>query len=85
VEAVFIPPLFILSCANKADYPVLSGEYLGQNSPGTEGTFFVAGPPMTYDDILSFWTEPQNGYGDVYWIDAKIIDDLKNKFLGRNQ
>jgi hypothetical protein len=37
------------------------------------------GPEMTYNDIWRYWTEPQNGYGDVYWVDAKIIDDLKNK------
>lgn len=37
--------------------------------------------PMTYDDILDFWIKPQNGYGDVYWVDAKIVDELKNKLL----
>jgi hypothetical protein len=36
-------------------------------------------PPLTYVDILNMWTAPQNGYGDVYWVDAKIIDELKNK------
>ena len=34
---------------------------------------------MTYDDIWRFWSNPQNGFGDAYWVDAKIIDDLKNK------
>jgi hypothetical protein len=34
---------------------------------------------MTDDDIWRFWTEPQNGYGDIYWVDAKIIHDLKNE------
>lgn len=33
--------------------------------------------PLTYDAIMKAWTEPQNGYGDIYWIDAKIIEELK--------
>lgn len=34
-------------------------------------------PFMTYDDILLSWAEPQNGLGDIYWIDARIIEDLR--------
>jgi len=35
----------------------------------------------TYADIVRAWTEPRNGYGDSYWVDAKIIEDLRKKQL----
>jgi hypothetical protein len=34
----------------------------------------------TYEDIAKAWTEPQNGYGDSYWVDARIIEELRKKF-----
>jgi hypothetical protein len=33
--------------------------------------------PLTYEAILKAWTEPQNGYGDVYWVDARIIEEFR--------
>jgi hypothetical protein len=33
--------------------------------------------PLTYETIRKAWAEPQNGYGDIYWVDAKIIEELK--------
>lgn len=36
---------------------------------------------MTYDDIRTAWTEPQNGLGDIYWIDARIIEELRQKHI----
>ncbi|UCE19601.1 MAG: PD40 domain-containing protein [Gemmatimonadota bacterium] len=36
-------------------------------------------PPLTYDFIRRAWATPQNGFGDIYWIDAKIIDGLKSE------
>lgn len=38
---------------------------------------------MTYDDILASWTEPQNGSGDIYWIDASNIEELRQKHIKR--
>lgn len=32
---------------------------------------------LTYEQIMKAWTEPQNGYGDVYWVDAKIIEQYR--------
>jgi hypothetical protein len=40
-------------------------------------------PFMTHDDILASWTEPQNGLGDIYWIDASIIEELRQKHIKR--
>jgi hypothetical protein len=36
---------------------------------------------LTYEAIKKAWTEPQNGYGDIYWVDAKIIEELRPKEL----
>ncbi|MHC4945039.1 MAG: TolB-like translocation protein [Planctomycetota bacterium] len=35
------------------------------------------GIPPTYYAIKRAWASPQNGGGDLYWVDAKIIDSLK--------
>jgi Tol biopolymer transport system component len=32
---------------------------------------------LTYEAILKAWTEPQNGYGDVYWVDSRIIEEFR--------
>ncbi|MGB6339094.1 MAG: hypothetical protein WBF32_04905 [Candidatus Aminicenantaceae bacterium] len=40
-------------------------------------------PFMTYDDILAAWAEPQNGLGDIYWIDSRIIEELRQKHIKR--
>ena len=37
--------------------------------------------PLTYDFIRNAWAEPQNGYGDIYWVDAKIIEVFKPESL----
>ena len=37
------------------------------------------GKTLTYDDILEMFNSPQNGSGDIYWVDAKIIEELKPK------
>jgi len=33
--------------------------------------------PLTYEAILESWTEPQNGHGDIYWVDVAIIEEFK--------
>jgi len=35
--------------------------------------------PITYDDIIQMTNNPGNGNGDIYWVDAKIIETLKTK------
>jgi len=37
--------------------------------------------PLTYEAIKKAWTEPQNGYGDIYWVDVRIIDELRPEEL----
>jgi len=33
--------------------------------------------PLTYDEKIEILNSPGNGNGDIYWVSAKIIDDLK--------
>jgi hypothetical protein len=39
------------------------------------------GKALTYDEIVKMFSSPQNGSGDIYWVSAKIIEDLKPKEL----
>jgi hypothetical protein len=32
---------------------------------------------ISYDELMKFFRSPQNGYGTLYWVDAKIIQELK--------
>jgi Tol biopolymer transport system component len=35
--------------------------------------------PLTYKKIRDIMNEPGNGKGDIYWVSAKIIEELKPK------
>lgn len=35
----------------------------------------------TYQDFHQIYSKPQNGLGDIYWVDAKVIEELKTKEL----
>jgi hypothetical protein len=37
--------------------------------------------PLTYETIKKAWTEPQNGNGDIYWVDARIIEEFRPEKL----
>ena len=37
--------------------------------------------PLTYDFIRNAWGAPQNGLGDIYWVDAQIIEKFKPEAL----
>nr|NQU88887.1 PD40 domain-containing protein [Bacteroidota bacterium] len=52
-------------------------KYLFYTSRQYQGQVDQSG--ITYKHILEKWNEPQNGYGDIYWVDAGIIDQLKPK------
>jgi hypothetical protein len=32
---------------------------------------------LTYDEIIKIFNSPQNGSYNIYWVDAKIIEELK--------
>lgn len=63
-----------------------SGEYCPSVSPDGKYIFFTSfrsasksysEKPLTYDEILKMINGPRNGGGDIYWVDAKIIRQLK--------
>ncbi len=37
------------------------------------------GKALTYNEIIQIYNSPQNGSGDIYWVDAKIIEGLRPK------
>jgi len=66
--------------------PILSpdGKYLfftSRRSKESPDSAFV-----TYDKIQKAWTSPQNApwFGDIYWVDAGIIKDIKDSILTNN-
>jgi hypothetical protein len=62
-----------------------SGENCQMLSPCGQYLFFTSrrvkdkGPdfPLSYEAIQKAWNSPQNGLGDIYWVDARIIDQLE--------
>ena len=37
--------------------------------------------PLTYEEKIRILNSPGNGLGDIYWVDAKVIEELKSKEL----
>jgi hypothetical protein len=35
------------------------------------------GKALTYNEITQMYTSPQNGSGDIYWADARIVEEMK--------
>jgi hypothetical protein len=42
-------------------------------------------PLLSYDEILTSWSEPQNGLGDIYWVDAGIIEELRQEHIKKRK
>lgn len=54
-------------------YVTRDGRYLFFSSTRPLGE----GVTLTYDLIRNLYYEPQNGAGDIYWVDASIIEELR--------
>jgi len=39
----------------------------------------LTGRTYSYKEMEKFYLNPGNGFSDVYWLDAKIIEELKPK------
>lgn len=37
----------------------------------------VRNRPVTYDEKIRILDSPGNGYGDIYWVDARVIEELR--------
>jgi hypothetical protein len=89
---ILIAALPSLSCAQQISEQSekLKGAYLGQTPPGERPEIFAKGiiskgtheldisfsPDKKY---LFFSTFEGQGQGSIYWVDAKIIENLKKK------
>jgi Tol biopolymer transport system component len=63
-------------------FPCISpdGKYLFFTSTGRDGRR-IPDKPLTYEDFKKVHTSPKNGLSDIYWVDAKIVEDLKPEDL----
>lgn len=61
-------------------YVSSDGKYLFFTSYRKPNKNYVSNP-LTYDEIIKTYQSPQNGLGDIYWIDAKIIKNLRQEIL----
>jgi Tol biopolymer transport system component len=61
-------------------------EYCPSVSPGGKYLFFTSyrvvreepsATPLTYEEIQSAYVTPQSGMGDVYWVDAAVLEALR--------
>lgn len=86
--------LYISFRAEDGSWPPLKNMGRAVNSEGGENTqilspcgkymFYTSrqykGGSSNYDAIRETWSKPQNGRGDIYWVDAKIIEQLRAGF-----
>jgi Tol biopolymer transport system component len=40
------------------------------------------GPALDYDQVIEMMDGPQNGTGDIYWVSAQVLDELRRRALG---
>ena len=87
---VFSILLLFSQCNSQADSPVLKGPYLGQKPPSMTPVVFASGI-LSNDNIGAFCSvfSPDRKYflfnrrnvvtgkSNIYWISAKIIEELK--------
>ncbi len=53
------------------------GKYLFFTSRRRRFEGFHPKDPITYEEKMKMVNSPGNGEGDIYWVDAKIIEDLR--------
>ena len=63
-------------------YPFVTsdGKYLFFSSRRTTHKNFSV-TPLTYEEKIRFLDSPGNGNQDIYWVSARIIEDMKKKIL----
>ncbi len=77
-EAINLGP--IINEDNNERYPYVSpdGKYLFFISDKVNDSL-LSEKTYSYKEMEEFYLNPGNGYSDVYWVDAKIIEELKPK------
>ena len=66
-------------------------DYCPSLSPDGKYLFFSSYRPIMIrdkgerydsDELLNMYRGPGNGLGDIYWVDAKVIEELREEILG---
>ena len=52
-------------------------------SSNRKKTGSITESPLTYDWIVQDLAGPGNGSNDIYWVDARIIDQLRSNDLNK--
>lgn len=60
------------------------GKYLYFSSSRT-GTIDYSTADLNFKKLTGILNSPQNGSSDIYWVDAKIIETIKNKITDRSK
>jgi Tol biopolymer transport system component len=70
----------IINTAGSEYCPMISpdGKYLFFTGAGREGRR-IPDNPLTYEDFKNYHNSSKNGLSDIYWVDAEIIDMIKEK------
>jgi Tol biopolymer transport system component len=65
-----------VNSATSENCPILSpdGKYLFFTSRRMRSG---RGQAVSYEELKEVWTEPGNGQGDVYWVDARVLDQFR--------
>ncbi len=67
------------SVSENTPFVSTDGKYLFFKSRKREN-YELGNVPITYHDIKKIFNSPGNGNGDIYWVDAKVIQDLKPNY-----
>jgi Tol biopolymer transport system component len=77
-------PANIGKTINSSGYPIQpmispDGKYLFFSTNTIRNSFSYSG--KSYLDLIDLYKSHLNGYGTIYWVDAKIIENLKPDYL----
>ena len=73
-------PVNLGEAVNSSGYPISpmvspDGKYLFFATNSTKDSFTYSG--KSYSELIKLYKSHLNGYGTLWWVDAKIIDELK--------
>ncbi|MCJ7615309.1 MAG: hypothetical protein MUO43_02095, partial [Desulfobacterales bacterium] len=65
----------------RRSFVTYDGKYLFFDGYVLNGAEQLPDQPITFEEFRNFTNAPGNGSADFYWVDAKVIDELKPKDL----
>jgi len=73
--------LFNTKKVESGPYITTDGKYIFFQSYGFDREYKGFEKPITYSEITKLLNSPMHSSSDIYWVDAKIIEELKQKEL----